>query len=566
VPFLDVPLNVTEEALWGSLDLEETLKAGWNIREKGLLERADGGILYVDDLNLLSTEITALLFKAQGLRKGDARFSVLASMNPEEGELSPHFLDRFGMCVVWEGLKDPAQRVAVMKQAGSSCSGNGGLASPGQGPDRDLRQKIAAARQIVDEVEVPPDLRGYITTQCIENLIAGHRGDVFFFYAARACAAFCGEKEVTREHVEKVLPLVLTHRRRLLQNPESDPQEEPQRQEPPPEHQDKQDNDLQTSEDSMPDREDSTDGNASDGPDRKGERPRESRPQEDIFASGQTFKVQRLTFRKDRQNRSISGRRTKTGSTGKRGRYVKSLLRPNGDIAVDATLRAAAPYQTARGRKHQLLIHDADLRFKQREKKMGHLVIFVVDGSGSMGARQRMVETKGAVQSLLVDCYQKRERVSMIVFRKDRAEIVLPPTSSVETASGSLRDVPVGGKTPLSAGLLETWRLIRRTAARTPQTRFLVALVTDGRANQGLSETPIQEELQKMTALLRDLNFTDFIVIDTEEKGKFMKTDRAQQIASSLNADYYTIDGLKADYLTEIVRRKNPPTCRDVHR
>jgi len=554
--FLDVPLNVTEEALWGGLDLEETLKAGRKVEEKSLLVRAEGGVLYIDDLNLLSAEITALLFKAQELRKDAARFTVLASMNPEEGELSSHFLDRFGMCAVWEGLKDPAQRLAVMKQAVSSGNGNGGIVSPGQVPDEDLRKKIAAARQIVGAVEVPPDLREYMTACCLENLIAGHRGDVFLFYAVRAYAAFCGEKEATREHVEKVLPLVLTHRRRLLQNPEVEQQEEPQLHEAPPEHHEKQENDSQTPHETTPDREDTADGSENDGQDRASERLRESRPQEDIFALGQTFKVRRLTFRKDRQNRSLSGRRTKTGSTGKSGRYAKSLLRPNDDIAVDATLRAAAPYQAARGRQEQVLIHDVDLRFKQREKKMGHLVIFVVDGSGSMGAQRRMVETKGAVQSLLIDCYQKRERVSLIVFRKDRAEVVLPPTSSVETAFRSLRDIPVGGKTPLTAGLLETWRLIRCTAARTPQTRFLVVLVTDGRANQGLSESPIQEEIQKMTALLQDLNFTDFIVVDTEEKGKFMSADQALHIASRLDADYYTIDNLKADHLTEIVQRK----------
>jgi len=141
---------------------------------------------------------------------------------------------------------------------------------------------------------------------------------------------------------------------------------------------------------------------------------------------GEDFKIRRLTFRKDRMNRTMSGRRTKTGSRGKRGRHVKSILRDNNDIAVDATIRAAAPFQKLRGRKGMLIIRDEDLRYKQREKRMGHLIVFVVDGSGSMGVSRRMIETKGAVQSLLMDCYQKREMVAMIVFRKDRAETVLP--------------------------------------------------------------------------------------------------------------------------------------------
>jgi magnesium chelatase subunit D len=255
-------------------------------------------------------------------------------------------------------------------------------------------------------------------------------------------------------------------------------------------------------------------------------------------------------------NRAVPGRRTKTGSRGKRGRHVRSILRENGDIAVDATIRAAAPFQQLRGRTGALLIRDEDLRYRQREKRMGHLVIFVVDGSGSMGARRRMVETKGAIQSLLMDCYRKRDMVSLIVFRKDRAETVLPPTASVALAAKRLREIPVGGKTPLAAGLLETFNLIRRVRIKSRETRFLVVVVTDGRANQGLSGAPVHEEIKKTTSLLNGLPSTDYIVVDTEDKTKIIRTDLAREIASSLGADYYDIDGLKADYLTTVIRNK----------
>jgi magnesium chelatase subunit D len=239
-----------------------------------------------------------------------------------------------------------------------------------------------------------------------------------------------------------------------------------------------------------------------------------------------------------------------------RGRYVKGIQRKKDDIAIDATLRAAAPYQKARGRTDAILIREADLRFKQREKKMGHLVVFVVDGSGSMGARKRMVETKGAIQSLLMDCYQKRDRVSMIVFRKDRAEVMLPPTSSVENASKRLGEIPVGGKTPLAAGLLEAYRLIKRATLKSPETRVIGVLITDGRANQGISGGPIGEEVRKMAQLLSELSLTDYIVVDTEDKGGFIKTDLALQIASQLGADYHTIEGLRSDCLVEMVQMK----------
>jgi magnesium chelatase subunit D len=273
---------------------------------------------------------------------------------------------------------------------------------------------------------------------------------------------------------------------------------------------------------------------------------------------GAPFKVRRFSFRKDRRKRHATGRRTKTRVKGRGGRYVKSLLHSSDrDIALDATLRACAPYQKARGREEQMIIEQDDIRFRQRERKMGHLAIFVVDGSGSMGAQRRMVETKGAIQSLLMDCYQKRDRVAMIVFRKDRAELVLPPTASVEMAAKRLAVLPVGGKTPLAAGLMETWRLVRQVSLRAPDTRFLVVLITDGRANQAISEQPPQQEISGLVRLLNEEERCDYIVIDTENKGNFLRADLALALARQLDADYYTTDALKAEYLSELVQMRS---------
>jgi magnesium chelatase subunit D len=201
-----------------------------------------------------------------------------------------------------------------------------------------------------------------------------------------------------------------------------------------------------------------------------------------------------------------------------------------------------------------MLIEEDDIRFRQRERKMGHMAIFVVDGSGSMGAQRRMVETKGAIQSLLMDCYQKRDKVAMIVFRKDRAELVLPPTASVEMAAKRLAVLPVGGKTPLAAGLMETWRLVRQVTLRAPDTRFLVVLITDGRANQTITDQSPQQEINGLVRLLNEEERCDFIVIDTENKGNFLRADMALALARQLDADYYTTDALKAEYLSELVQ------------
>ncbi len=558
MPFVNLPLNATEEALWGGVDLERTLAAGRRIEQGGLVNRAAGGILYIDDLNLLSADVMALVFKAQDSLHRTNPFTILASMNPEEGALSSHYLDRFGMCAVWEALRDAGERLAIMRYAVA-----GEIKALAREADAALRERITLARRNVEAVTVSPALRERITALCLERAVAGHRGDVFLFYAARAFAAFSGASEVTEDHVEKVAPLVLAHRSREIRNPEEDRQEENNKREERQDHQEDRQEAKNAAPETSPERAESQDDTNGEEPDRQAEQTRESRPDEAVFDLGQAFRVRRLAFRKDRRDRSLGGRRTKTGTLGKRGRYVKSLLRPNDDIAIDATLRAAAPFQAARGRRSKVVIHDTDLRFKKREKKMGHLVIFVVDGSGSMGARQRMIETKGAIQSLLVDSYQKRERVALIVFRRDRAEVVLPPTASLTEASRRLKEMPVGGKTPLSAGLLEAWRLIRRTAARTPQTRFLVVVTTDGRANHSLAEMPVREEIQRISALLSDLDAVDYVVIDTEEKGKFTTVDQARQIASSLGADYYTIDGLKSDYLVNIVRDKKKDIYTD---
>lgn len=540
-PFVEVPLNVTEDAVSCTIDVEQSIREGKQVHGDGLIARARGGVLYIDDVNLLPAEILSLLMEEK-----QRDYILLATMNLEEGILSPHWLDRFGMCVICESVKSMSQRVEIMKMV---------LKNGMDGGDSNLklRERLRGARHRLGDIVVSSSMHSYITQRCLERNVLGHRGDIFLYYASRAYAAYCDEGEVTEAHVDRMIPLVLGHRERMYRHQHDD--------HCCSSHDHKEHE--HTSEENHKDRnkDSSHPGDVCNNDSERTEHGGEtltvfSRDKDEVFAPGNLFKVKSFHFRKDRIPRRTSGKRTKTGVKGRSGRYVRSTLHDNGDIALDATIRSAAPYQVIRGRTDSLIIHDSDMRFKQRERKMGHLVVFVVDGSGSMGARRRMVETKGAVLSLLTDCYQKRDRVSMIVFRKAGAEIVLPPTGSVEMASKQLRELPVGGKTPLSAGLLETYKLINWVSMKTPHTRILVVLVTDGRANQSVSEMPVGEEIERTSLLLRTLPHTDFIVIDTEEKRGFMRTDQAKQIASWLNSEYYTIDDLKADSITEIIKRK----------
>ena len=561
VPFIEAPLNVTEDALLGSVDIEAALGQGQRVFQPGILGRADGGVIFIDDINLLPSAVVALIaetcdrgahvLEREGLSaRHPARFIALATMNPGEGLFSPHFLDRFGMCAAWTALDDAAARMDVIKAAAGRA--------PEPAGDRtgldDLCRRIAEARMRVHAVLVSHEVEDYIVSRCMEAGAEGHRGEIFLLHASRAYAAYCGERAVAEKHVDEVLPLVLSHRVR--------PVEETCDATSRPDHQENHDR----SEPSDGDRGEETRGGTNEEHDREGEggaaddpstperREAPSRAKEEVFETGEPFGVKRIAFGKDRLKRTESGRRTKTASYGKGGRYVKSGFLNNRDVAVDATLRAAAPFQNLRGRKEFLVIKPEDLRFKEREKKMGHLVVFVVDGSGSMGAQKRMVETKGAVQSLLLDCYQKRDKIAFIVFRRDGAEVVVPPTSSFERAAKRLREIPVGGRTPLAAGLLETYKLVKRTELQRPRTRCLVVLVTDGRANQGLTQEPIDQELGRITALLSGLKRTDYVVVDSEDKKNLIRMDLALRLARGLGARYYRLADLRSDNLAGMVR------------
>jgi magnesium chelatase subunit D len=560
VPFIEAPLNVTEDVLLGSVDIEAALSKGQRIFQPGILGRADGGVIFIDDVNLLPSAVVALIaetcdrgthvLEREGLSaQHPARFITLATMNPEEGLLSPHFLDRFGMCAAWTALDEGAARMDVIRAAAGHA--------PEPAGDRagldELRRRIAEARIRVHAVLLSHEIEDYIVSRCMEAGAEGHRGEIFLLHASRAYAAYCGERAVAEKHVDEALSLVLGHRVRPVEEAEEE-RPKPDRQE----HRDRTepsdgDRGAETR-DGAKEEHDHGEGGATDDPSTPEEAEARSRSKEEVFETGEPFGVRKIVFGKDRLKRTESGRRTKTASYGKSGRYVKSGFLNNRDVAVDATLRAAAPFQHGRGRKEFLVIRPEDLRFKEREKKMGHLVVFVVDGSGSMGAQKRMVETKGAVQSLLLDCYQKRDKVAFIVFRRDGAEVVVPPTSSFERAAKRLREIPVGGRTPLAAGLLEAYKLVKRTELQRPRTRCLVVLVTDGRANQGLTQEPIDQELGRIAALLLGLKRTDYVVVDSEDKKNLIRMDLALPLARGLGARYYRLADLKSDNLAGLVR------------
>jgi magnesium chelatase subunit D len=573
-PILTLPLNATEDRVSGSLDFEAAVKHGRRKIAPGLLASAHRGILYVDEVNLLDDHIVDIILDAAASgenrleREGlsfnhPSRFMLIGTMNPEEGELRPQFLDRFGLSVPVAGESGEDERVELMLRRENFDRAPAAFNRLHAEETAALSHKVAEGRARLPLVRLPKRLRGFMAELASENHVAGHRADLFLEQAALALAALNGQDEATEALVIEVAPLVLDHRRREAQPPPPPPPP------PPPEEQENQADEPEQPpppEDPEPPKEEQ-----SPPPPEESEKPEDHPPdesedngqiapaEENIFHIGETFRVRNIQADKDRQRRRGSGRRSRSRVSQKQGRYVKSG--PNqgtGDLALDATLRAAAPYQKSRGSSSGLAVTltPADIREKVREKRLGNYLFFTVDASGSMGARGRMAASKGAVMSLLLDAYQKRDRVSFISFRRREAHLNLPLTTSVDLAGKLLAEMPVGGRTPLSAGLARTWQELRNALTRNPLARPIVVFITDGRSNvslKGNGENPLSESRRLAEVMSRDSR-VKYIVVDTEEPGA-VTFGLAAELAGALGAAYFKINDLKAEALVNIVRR-----------
>jgi len=570
-PFVDLPLGATEDRVIGAIDLEATLRDGRPSFQPGLLARADGGVLYVDEVNLLDDPLVEAILEAAGSglnrieREGrslchSACFVLIGTMNPEEGEVRPQLLDRFGLAVQVGGDPDPARRVALLRARESFEADPAGFVAGWAVAQADLARRLAAARARLVHVLLPPAASGFIAEICRRNRVAGHRADLAIDRAARALAAWEGRDSVSLDDIVRVAPFALLHRMRGASPDLPPPPPEP----PPPDQGEGDDPDP-----SSADPGDGRDGGEADPPDQPAaaeegaetDGPDRGAGADSVIAPEAPFRLRRLDPEpRDTLRRLGSGRRGRTLSANRQGREIGSTPRRGlGDIAFAATLRAAAPHQLARraagGPGLAVRIRPEDLREKRRERRVGSVLLFLVDGSGSMGAQRRMGETKAAILSLLLDAYQKRDRVALLVFRGRTAETVLPPTGSVERAARLLTELPVGGRTPLSAGLVELARQLGQILRRDPAARPLVFLLTDGRANAGLGTTePPHEEALRLAARVADRFPTArFLVIDTEAPG-LVRLDLAPRLARALGGLCLATRDLRADLLVSLAK------------
>jgi magnesium chelatase subunit D len=564
--------------------------------------------LYIDEVNLLDDHLVDIILDAaaSGLnvveREGlslshPAEFTLIGTMNPEEGELRPQFLDRFGLSVQVESEKDLDLRVRLTLSREEFEANPAAFREKYAEESAELKAQVARAVEILPQVATPLRIRQFIAQLCAERYVAGHRADIYLERAAQTLTALKGRRIVSEEEVLTVAPLVLAHRQRDLAPPpppQSQPEKNPEYDDPndskdeenePQSKDDRDQNDNPNREDpneaegggpengAQPQEETLThqtegpeEGQELDGeevpPDNSGEDLDYDAVAERVFEIGQTFRVKRFSVNQDRFRRRGPGRRSRTRVSQKRGRSVKSG--PNdgtGDIALDATIRAAAPYQKSREKVPGLALslRTWDIRSHVREKKMGHHIFFVVDASGSMGARGRMAAAKGAIMSILLDAYQKRDQVALVSFRRYEAALNLPLTSSVDLAGKLLAEMPTGGRTPLSQGLALTFREVKNVLVKNPLARPIVILITDGRGNVGLfgdteAKRPLLETWD-LARLMAKEKRVKYLLVDTEEHS-LLSFNMAARLAEALGAEYFQIDELKAETLLDIVKKE----------
>ncbi|MFF8274551.1 putative cobaltochelatase [Streptomyces lateritius] len=586
---VELPVGASEDRLVGALDIEKALADGVKAFEPGLLADAHRGILYVDEVNLLHDHLIDLLLDAAAMgssyveREGvsvrhAARFLLVGTMNPEEGELRPQLLDRFGLTVEVAASREPGQRVEVVRRRLAFDDDPAAFAARWAGEESALRERIAAARALLPQVTLGDAALLQIAATCAAFEVDGMRADIVMARTATALAAWAGRTDVTSDDVRQAALLALPHRRR--RNPfdapgldeekldetleqfkgedegrgEGDEDPDPGPEGPggpgggggvPPQGE---------GPDSAPEG-GGSDGQSDDGNDGAEQAPAPA-PRPDGAGAGERAAVKAAEpFR----TKMLSVPGLGEGAAGRRSRArtehgrTTGAVRPRGALTklhLTATVRAAAPHQKARGRSGPgLVVRRDDLRQATREGREGNLVLFAVDASGSMAARQRMSAVKGAVLSLLLDAYQRRDKVGLVTFRGRDAEVALPPTSSVDAAAARLELLPTGGRTPLSAGLLKAHDVLRVERLRDPSRRPLLVVVTDGRATGGGSD-PVA--LAARAARLHAADGTAAVVVDCETGP--VRLGLAGDLARELGGSAVTLDELRADSIAGLVR------------
>lgn len=501
---VNLPVSATEDRVVGTMDFEKAVKTGEKHFEPGLLKEADGNILYVDEVNLLEDHIVDVLLDAAAMgvnhveREGisfehPSRFVLVGTMNPEEGNLRPQLLDRFGLCVRVKGEQDPEVRREIVERRLAFETDPEKFSHEWEPEQEKIRQRILRAREILPAIQLPEEMVDLAVKIALGVGVEGHRADIMLCKTSEVIAAYEGHDTVTKEDLLQASALVLPHR--MKRQPFEDRTFE-----------------IQQVEDIIEGR----------------ESPQETETAEDERTP---FELAALT--------GENGRNRKSRMQSADGAYVQARMPEKenlsaSDIALDATVRAAASH----AENGKLSISPGDWRVKIREQSGSSTILFAVDASGSVGAHRRMKAVKTLIFSLLKDSYKNRGRVGMVAFRKDSAEVLLPFTNSVERAKQELNELPTGGRTPLAEGLELSRNLLEREKKQNPESGLTLVVVTDGRANSGENA---MDRAKKAAERIRT-DGIQTVVIDSEQGRRKLRL--AQQLAEDLGADYYTLDSV----------------------
>lgn len=573
-PWRDIPVSVTEDRLFGTIDTEKAIYSGQKKLYPGIINEADQGVLYLDDANLLRedlldsilniAEVGAYQLERDGLSlRCDTSFTVIAAINPESGMLSGACLDQFGLFVNVDNIHDENTRVEILKRTISFEKDCASFCKLWKLENEKIKKAIHSAMSLLPKVVVSSAMIQLASVYALKAHVSGHRADIYLIEAARALAALAERRYVLPKDLEKAAEFVLPHRMRKNweeELPQSDELEDPDKNNTEKDQESENNDPGDDGEDPSGNHIVEAAGNGSDNDESSSDMPEfpQGADDEKVDPADSHVILPPLWIQNEKKRFSPkgSGKRNMTRSDERQGRYVKAGI-PKGethDIAIDATLRAAAPHQ--KGRRSNgcaVVIRHEDIRRKEREKRTGNIFLFLVDASGSMGARERMKAVKGVVFKMLADAYQKRDRVGMIAFRRDRAEVLLPITRSIEFAQKKLAALPTGGKTPLAQGLIKAEDMLDRLYKQDPLQDPVLILITDGRATNSLNKNtdPVRDALSEAERIGHRHMLA--AVIDTESS--FIKLGLAKELAHKMGASYFHVDKISEDRLLCIGRQ-----------